>query len=162
MKPRDSWGCLPALKVGDKELVDNAEKAQEFMSLFFSSIEPAQEEAPAHAPIEIRWHPIPEIEIYWSLKAAKGTTAPGEDGLPTLIWKGLWKFIGNIITQIFTPSTELGYHPQRWRSTPMVVLQKPMETGLLAIGAYRPISLLNTLGRLLEAAMARRLSFFAE
>jgi hypothetical protein len=33
MKPRDSWGCLPALKVGDKELVDNAEKAQEFMSL---------------------------------------------------------------------------------------------------------------------------------
>lgn len=29
-------------------------------------------------------------------------------------------------------------------------------------GAYRPISLLNTLGKLLEAVMARRLSYLAE
>ena len=28
MKPRVSWGCIPALKVGDVELVDNVEKAQ--------------------------------------------------------------------------------------------------------------------------------------
>jgi hypothetical protein len=98
MKPRDSWGCIPALKVGDRELVDNAEKAQAFTGSFFPSMAPAQEEAPAHAPTEIRWHPISEIEIYRSLKAAKGTTAPGEDGLPTLIWKHLWKYLGNIIT----------------------------------------------------------------
>ena len=36
------------------------------------------------------------------------------------------------------------------------------KTRLLAPGAYRPISLLNTIGKLLEAVMARRLSFFAE
>ena len=29
-------------------------------------------------------------------------------------------------------------------------------------GAYRPISLLNTLGKVLEAVMARRLSYLAE
>jgi hypothetical protein len=29
---------------------------------------------------EIPWEPITELEIYRSLKAAKGTTAPGEDG----------------------------------------------------------------------------------
>ncbi|KAJ5513135.1 hypothetical protein N7463_002687 [Penicillium fimorum] len=102
MKPRDSWGCIPALKVGDRELVDNAEKAQAFMGSFFPSMAPAQEEAPPHAPTEIRWHPISEVEVYRSLKAAKGTTAPGEDGLPTLIWKRLWKYLGNIITRIFT------------------------------------------------------------
>jgi len=162
MKPRDSWGCIPALKVGDVELVDNVEKAQAFMDSFFPSMASAQEEAPARAPTEIRWHPISEIEIYRSLRAAKGTTAPGEDGLPTLIWKRLWKYLGNIITRIFTSSIELGYHPRRWRSARIIVLRKPGKPDYSLPGAYRPISLLNTLGKLLEAVMARRLSFFAE
>jgi hypothetical protein len=132
------------------------------MSSFFPSIAPTQEEAPAHALTEIRWHLISEIEIYRSLKAAKGTTAPGEDGLPTLIWKRLWKYLGNIITRIFTSSIELRYHPQRWRSARIIVLRKPGKPDYSLPRAYRPISLLNTLGKLLEAVMARRLSFFVE
>jgi hypothetical protein len=43
-----------------------------------------------------------------------------------------------------------------------VVLRKPGKPDYSLPGAYRPISLLNTLGKLLEAVMARRLSFFAE
>jgi hypothetical protein len=35
--------------------------------------------------------PITEIRIERALKAAKGRTAPGEDGLPTLVWKKTWK-----------------------------------------------------------------------
>jgi hypothetical protein len=50
MKPRDPWGCIPALKIGDRELVDNAEKAQAFMGSFFPSMAPAQEGKPAHVP----------------------------------------------------------------------------------------------------------------
>ena len=145
MKPRDSWGCIPPLKVGDGELVNNAEKAQALMDSFFPSMTPAQEEGPAHAPTEIRWHPISKIEIYRSLRAAKGTTAPGKDGLPTLICKRLWKYLGNIITRIFTSSIELGYHPRRWRSARIIVLQKPGKPDYSLPGAYRPISLLNTL-----------------
>jgi hypothetical protein len=70
---------------GDVELVNNSEKAQAFMGSFFPSMAPVQEGVPAHAPTEIRWHPITEIEIYRSLRAVKGTTALAEDGLPTLI-----------------------------------------------------------------------------
>lgn len=36
------------------------------------------------------------------------------------------------------------------------------EARLCCSGAYRPISLLNTLGKLLEAVIARRLSYLAE
>ncbi|KAJ6083693.1 hypothetical protein N7467_007828 [Penicillium canescens] len=74
---------------------------------------PSLEETPAHAPAEIRWHSISETEIYRKLKAAKGTTALGEDGLSTLVWKHLCKYVGNIITRIFVSSIKLGYHPQR-------------------------------------------------
>ena len=43
-----------------------------------------------------------------------------------------------------------------------MVLQKPKKPDYSVPGAYRPISLLNTLGKLLEAVMARRLSYLAE
>jgi hypothetical protein len=41
-------------------------------------------------------------------------------------------------------------------------LRKPGKPDYSIPGAYRPISLLNTLGKILEAVMARRLSFWAE
>jgi hypothetical protein len=44
----------------------------------------------------------------------------------------------------------------------IVVLRKPGKPDYTVPGAYRPISLLNTLGKILEAVMARRLLFWAE
>lgn len=44
----------------------------------------------------------------------------------------------------------------------IVVLRKPGKPDYSVPGAYRPISLLNTLGKLLEAVMTRRLSYLAE
>ncbi|THC94143.1 hypothetical protein EYZ11_006392 [Aspergillus tanneri] len=74
---------------------------------------PPREEPLAYVPTEIPWQPISKLEIYRSLKAAKSSTAPSEDGLPTLIWKHLWKRLGDIITRIFASSIDLGYHPKR-------------------------------------------------
>ena len=162
MKPRDSWGCIPALKVGDREATDNQEKAQAFMDSFFPPMAPAEGESPTETPSELPWQPISVTEVYRSLRSAKGSSAPGEDGLPMLIWKRLWRHLGYLITRIFAASIELGYHPQRWRSARIVVLRKPGKPDYSLPGAYRPISLLNTLGKLLEAVIAKRLSHLAE
>lgn len=53
---------------------------------------------------------------------------------------------------------DLEYHPQRWRSARIIVLRKPGKPDYSLPGAYHPFSLLNTLGKLLEAVMAQRLS----
>ncbi|KAL3251837.1 hypothetical protein ABHI18_010427 [Aspergillus niger] len=92
----------------------------------------------------------------------KGTTAPGRDGIPTLVWKHLWTSLKEIITTIFTRSVDLGYYPREWKQARIIVLRKPAKPNYTVPGAYRPISLLNTLGKLLEAVMARRLSYWAE
>jgi hypothetical protein len=162
MRPRDLWGCIPTLKVGDSEVTENQEKAQAFMDSFFPTMAPAQREPLVQPLTELPWQPISEAEVYRSLKAAKASTAPGEDGLPMLIWKRLWRHLSNLITRIFAASIDLGYHPQRWRSARIVVLRKPGKPDYALPGAYRPILLLNTLGKLLEAVMARRLSYYAE
>lgn len=57
---------------------------------------------------------------------------------------------------------ELGYHPMQWKQAIIIILRKPNKPDYSIPGAYRPISLLNTLGKLLEAVMARRLSYYAE
>ncbi|XHF99701.1 hypothetical protein AWENTII_013004 [Aspergillus wentii] len=79
-----------------------------------------------------------------------------------LVWKKLWSHLKDIITSIFTASLNLGHHPKQWRSAKIVVLRKPAKSDYSTPGAYRPISLLNTLGKLLESVVARRLSFLAE
>jgi hypothetical protein len=73
LKPRESWGCIPALKLGEREVTDNQEKAKAFMDSFFPIMTPAQEETLAQPLAELPWQSISEIEVYRSLKSAKGS-----------------------------------------------------------------------------------------
>ncbi|KAJ5244663.1 hypothetical protein N7489_004759, partial [Penicillium chrysogenum] len=118
---------------------------------FYPPTATAQVGAPAHALTEIRSHSIPKLKFIDNFKAAKGAATPGEDGLRTLIWERLWKYLGNITTRIFPSSIELGNHAQRRRSARLALPK-----------AYRPTLPLNALWKLLQMVMARRLPFFAE
>ena len=79
-----------------------------------------------------------------------------------MVWKHLWPYLWGTITHFFMKLIELGYHPDRWKQAQIVVLKKPGKPDYSAPGAYQLISLLNTLGKILEAVIARRLSFWAE
>lgn len=162
MSPRDSYGNVPALKVDSEEVSDNHDKARVFRETFFPQMIEPSEETPTQRREEIPWEPITELEVQKALRAAKATTAPGEDSIPTLVWKQLWKYIGKMITNIFTASIELGYYPNQWKRARIVIIRKDGKPDYTIPEAYRPISLLNTLGKLLEAVMAKRLSFYAE
>lgn len=63
-----------------------------------------------------------------------------------LVWKKLWIHLKTIIVSIFTACVDLGHHPKQWRSAKIIVLRKPGKPDYTIPGAYRPISLLNTLG----------------
>lgn len=162
MAPKDSYANIPPLKVDSEEVSDHHDKARVFLETFFPKMVDPNEETPIPQREEIPWEPITELEIQRALGAAKGKTAPGEDGIPTLVCKRLWKYIGKVTTHIFTASVELGYYLQQWKRAMIVVLRKPGKPDYSVPGAYRPISLLNTLGKLLEAVMAKRLSYYAE
>jgi hypothetical protein len=162
MKPRESWGCVPILQTGAEEHTKNEDKARVFLNAFFPAMNAPDPSNPTIPQLELPWQPITELEIQRSLNTANGTTAPGEDNLPMLVWKKLWTHLKILITNIFTASVNLGYHPKQWRSAKIVVLRKPGKSDYTNPRSYRPISLLNTLGKLLEAVMARRLSHLAE
>jgi hypothetical protein len=80
-------------------VVDNEEKAEALLNSFFPKV--AETDHSASPPEEIQWEPITELEIYRSIETAKGTTAPGEDGIPTLVLKRLWTYLRTLITPHF-------------------------------------------------------------
>ena len=92
----------------------------------------------------------------------KAMKAPGKDEIPTLVWKQIWPYLSEEIFQIFTASINLGHYPRQWRRARIVVLRKPNKPDYAIPGAYRPISLLNTLGKVLEVVIAKCLSYYAE
>lgn len=81
MKPQEAWGCVPALHVDSEELIENEEKAQAFLGAFFPQMNEPDEDWHTRTPPELPWYTITELEIQRSLKAAKGSSAPGEDGI---------------------------------------------------------------------------------
>ena len=93
MRPRDPYRNIPILKIGTREVTENNKKAEAFPETFFPKMAEAEEEEIMTPPQEITWEPITELEIYRLLNAAKGTTAPGEDGIPILVWKYLWIYL---------------------------------------------------------------------
>ena len=65
---------------------------------FFPEMGKPHESTTAPALRNSRRSLIIEVDIEQSLKAAKLSTAPREDGLPTLLWEHLRKFLGTLIS----------------------------------------------------------------
>ncbi|XP_044717971.1 reverse transcriptase (RNA-dependent DNA polymerase) domain-containing protein [Hirsutella rhossiliensis] len=79
-------------------------------------------------------------EIEEKVMAAKPWKAPGEDGLPAIVWKKLWHVVKHRI----------------------IPLRKPDKGDYTMAKAWRPISLLSTLGKILESVVAERISYAVE
>jgi hypothetical protein len=114
------------------------------METFFPNMAQPDDEAHTEQREEIPWAPLTEEEVHRALQAAKPMKAPGEDGLPMLVWKQLWQC------------------PEQWKRAKIIVLRKPGKPDYTIPGAYCLISLLNTLGKVLKAVIAKRLSYYAE
>jgi hypothetical protein len=57
---------------------------------------------------------------------------------------------------------DIGYFPTPFKTTTTVVLQKPMKPDYTKPNAYQPITLENTIGKVLESVIADVLSYLTE
>ena len=63
---------------------------------------------------------------------------------------------------LFRTSLNKGYLPEQWRVNKIIPLKKPGKPDYRLVKAWRPISLLATLGKFMNAVMAERLSYAAK
>jgi hypothetical protein len=55
-----------------------------------------------------------------------------------------------------------GYHPTYWQQATTVIVPKPGKPNYSIPKAYRPVALLNCVGKILEKLIANRLAYMAE
>lgn len=92
--------------------------------------------------------------IIAKLKAGK---APGSDGVTNSAIKYLPQVGVVQLLHIFNASLKLKYFPSSWKEAIIIPILKPNKDKLFAVN-YRPISLLPSLGKILEKIILNRLN----
>ncbi len=90
-----------------------------------------------------------------------GNTAPGDDEITVSLLRLAWPSLACRLTALCQAALRLGHHPQPFRSADVVFIPKPGKRDRSLPKAYRPISLLRTIGKGIERLVAKRLSWGA-
>ncbi|KAI0994031.1 hypothetical protein K3495_g14151 [Podosphaera aphanis] len=105
---------------------------------------------------------VDKTEIETMLEYVPGDKAPGPDGIPNRLLKQRKRILSKPLAELFNACLSLEYHPKGFKESITVVLRKPQKPKYDTPKAYRPIALLNTMGKLLEKLIANRISKAAE
>jgi hypothetical protein len=101
-------------------------------------------------------------EVERRVFAAQSWKTPGDDGLPAMVWKQIWPVVKERVMVLFQTSLDVGELPAQWRNAKIIPLKKPNKGNYTVAKAWRPISLLSTLGKALESVVAERISYVVE
>ena len=164
--PSDSpaFDKIPPLERTDKSITQGKEEqAEELLKTFFPPMPEEISDEPVHHPHQpVPWPELTMEEVQQKVFAASSWKAPGDDGLPTGAWKQVWPVVKERVLHLFQTSLATGILPTQWRQAKIIPLKKPEKPNYTIAKAWRPISLLATLGKILESVVAERISYVAE
>lgn len=106
--------------------------------------------------------PIKTREIREAIMKTPTKKAPGTDGIPNGILHEVLKQIVPRLGHLFNASLRVGYYPKHFRTSITVVIRKEGKESYYNTKSYRPIALLNTIGKALESILASRISYCVE
>ena len=114
---------------------------------------------PTPVPIGDR---IGRDEVMKAITHPAADKAPGVSGIPNRFLRCVAPQIIDSLTRLFQACFNLGYHPRFFKEANTVILKKPNKPDYSEPKAYRPIALLDTLGKALETVISKRLAGLAE
>ena len=105
-------------------------------------------------PLSTRpWLPIKTEEIREALKDTSNKSAPGPSGINYKILKWAYDACPEALTHLFNLSLSTGTHV--WKHATIVPVAKPNKPDYSAPKAYRPVSLMECTGKLIEKVITR-------
>lgn len=119
-------------------------------------------EATEHPYLQRDSPPLQKEEVRRAIFGANPNKAPGPDGIQVKVWRELRPVLQDQVTHLFRLSLDQGNLPDAWKVAKIIPLRKGGNRDFAAANNYRPISLLATLGKALEAVVAERISYLVE
>lgn len=166
LKPDEEagWSKIPPLqKAGGSTTTSNSEQAEQLLATFFPPLPDTLEDEGERPQRQLVPMPALTVEdIESCLMKTKPWKAAGEDGLPAGVWTQIWPVVSESVRRLFQTSLDTGVIPRQWKVAKIIPLKKHNKGDYTLAKAWRPISLLSTLGKLLEAVIAERISFAVE
>ena len=161
-------GITPTLKAPNGDTAESVEDKTALLSkAFFPQIPEADlsDINNAEYPEQLSFPEIPRHEIERVIRSMPPDKAPGEDSIPNSFWHQIISIptVLDTLYQIYNACIQIGYNPSHFQRSITVVLRKAgTDRDYTTPKAYRPVALLNTIGKFLEAIVARRISYAME
>ena len=108
------------------------------------------------------WPRLSPIEVFEACSPKVKSKTPGPDNITQDMVIAAYRAEKDLFFRIFSLFFDYGYHPRCWKQATGVILKKLGKPDYSAPKAYRVISLLNCLGKVLERMLAKRLGALAE
>ena len=100
------------------------------------------------------FYAVIKAEVEQALSGTTNKSAPGPSGIGYKLVKWAFDAHPELILDIYNAALRLGHHP--WTAAKVVIIPKPNKTDYSAAKAYRPVSLLECFGKVLEKIVANR------
>lgn len=81
----------------------------------------------------------------------KPLEASRTDRIQAYVVQALYAILSPLLVELYNASLQTRYFPIAWRTATITILRKPGRDSYNTHKAYRPISLLSILGKLLES-----------
>lgn len=104
---------------------------------------------------------IDEAELKNAARSLKPNIAPGPDGISNKVVRSVVSLNPHALLQVYNTCLENGTFPDTWKNARLVLIRKG-DKPLDAPSSYRPLCLLDCLGKLLEKILDNRLRSFLD
>ena len=112
-------------------------------------------------PAGLALHTVTSQTVRRHLKYLKNSRSLGTDGIPIHFWKNTVDVLIAPLTDLINACITQGKVPEAWKESVIHPMGKKNKDSL-SMDAYRPISILNALSKVLESVVQAQLKAFLE
>jgi len=161
---------ITSLRKQDGTLTTDMEETVKLMLDYFTPEDKEQDDSEFHKRIRAKSQEIVNTpddreftiaEVRNAVESLNNKKAPGEDGITGEIFRQTFEIFPKFITAMYNECLRKGVFPKRWKRAKLIPIVKPGKEDSEDVTKFRPISLLNIGGKVMEKILITRINYWA-
>ena len=167
---RRYYSLLTSLRKLDGTLTTDMEETFKRMLEYFTPEDNVQDDSDFHKQIRAQSQGTVNsfddrkftlAEIKNAVESMNNKKAPGEDGITDESFKQTFETFKKYIIAMYNGCLRKGIFPKRWKRAKLIPIVKPGKEDSEEVTKFRPISLLNIEGKIMEKILITRINYWA-